>query len=170
MNNKLKIGLDIDGVLADFSLAWHNVYLEIDPRPNTWFFDSKIKERFNNMRDNGTLNDFYLNIEPLLKPDDIPFEPYCYITSRPVSKEISEQWLGKHGFPNKKVISLELKASKVQAAKEAGVEIFIDDCYDNFVELNKGGITTYLYTQPWNVKYDVGHMRIKSLKELPLFS
>ena len=163
-----KIGLDIDGVLADFSMAWHLVYPEINPRPNTWYLDDKISERFKTMRNNGTLNEFYLGIEPLLNPNDIPFEPHCYITSRPVPQEISEQWLDKHGFPNKKVISLNIATSKIDAAKEAGIEIFVDDFYENFVELNKSGITTYLYTQPWNIMYDVGSLRINSLKDLPL--
>lgn len=162
------IGLDIDGVLADFTLAWHKLYPEISPTPSTWYFDNKIGERFKSMREAGTLDDFYLNIEPLLKPEDIPFEPHCYITSRPVSKEISEQWLAKHGFPRKKVISLNIASSKVAMAREVGVEIFIDDFYENFIELNNAGITTYLYTQPWNIMYDVGHMRLNSLKVISL--
>jgi hypothetical protein len=120
------------------------------------------------MRQNGKLDEFYLNIEPLLKPEDLPFEPHCYITARPVVKEITEQWLDKHNFPGRKVISLDLKQSKVDAAKEAGVEIFIDDCYENFVELNNKGVFTYLYSAPWNARYDVGHMRLNSLKDIPL--
>lgn len=163
-----KIGLDIDGVLADFSLAWHKLYPEISPRPNTWFWDDKISERFATMRSNGTLDEFYLNIEPLLKPEDIPFKPHCYITSRPVSKEISELWLEKHGFPRARVISLNLGTSKVEAAKKAGVDIFVDDFYMNFVELNAAHILTYLYTQPWNVMYDVGDLRIDSLNDLSI--
>ena len=51
-----------------------------------------------------------------------------------------------------------------------GVEIFVDDSFDNFVELNKAGIFTYLYTAPWNIKHDVGHMRIDSLNDLPLLT
>jgi uncharacterized HAD superfamily protein len=109
-----------------------------------------------------------MNIEPLIKSEDLPFVPHCYITSRPVSKEISEAWLDKHGFPTKPVYSLDIHQSKVKIAKEAGVEIFIDDSFENFVELNNGGIFTYLYTQPWNVKHDIGHMRINSLKDIPL--
>jgi len=164
-----KIGLDIDGVLADFSLAWHMLYPEVNPRPNTWFFDAKIKERFNEMRENGTLDAFYLSIEPLLKPEDIPFEPHCYITSRPVVKEITEEWLNKHGFPSKPVIGLDIHTSKVDAAKKVGVEIFVDDFYDNFLDLNNNNVLTYLYSASHNMEYDVGHMRLNSLKELPLF-
>lgn len=164
----LKIGLDIDGVLADFTRAWHELYPEVSPSPTTWYLDPKIGERFKAMREANTLDEFYLNIQPLINPKDIPFEPHCYITSRPVAREITEKWLNKHGFPPKPVISLELRQSKVDAAKNIGVDIFIDDFYDNFVELNNSGITTYLYTAPWNTGYDVGHLRINSLKELEL--
>lgn len=169
MTNKIfRIGLDIDGVLADFAMAWHNLYPEINPRPNTWYFDLNIGKRFKTMRNDGTIDDFYLNIKPLINPEDLLFEPYCYITSRPVSKEITEKWLDINGFPKKRVISLELTQSKVEAAKESGIEIFVDDFYDNFVELNNSGITTYLYSQPWNEEYDVGHLRLNSLKDIPL--
>ncbi|HNU60234.1 MAG TPA: hypothetical protein PKI08_09820 [Aquaticitalea sp.] len=130
-NTPIKIGLDIDGVLADFTLAWHELYPEVSPTPSTWHLDPKIGERFKAMREANTLDDFYLNIKPLINPSEIPFEPHCYITSRPVSVEISKQWLKKNGFPEKPVISLEIKSSKVEAAKNAGVDIFIDDFYEN---------------------------------------
>lgn len=168
MNVFPKIGLDIDGVLANFTLAWHELYPEISPTPNTWYLDPKIKERFKAMREANTLDNFFLNIKPLLSPEDIPFEPHCYITSRPVSPEISKQWLHKNGFPAKPVYGLKIKESKVEAAKTAGIDIFIDDFYENFVELNDNGIETYLYTAPWNIMYDVGKLRINSFMELPL--
>jgi len=163
-----KIGLDIDGVLADFTGSWNVIHPEITTTPSSWYFDREIGKRFQEMRDDGTITDFYLNLAPLVKPEELPFEPHCYITSRPVPKEISEQWLDKNGFPRKKVISLELKQSKVEAAKEAGIDIFIDDSFDNFVDMNKNGVFTYLFTAPWNKRYDVGHMRVNSLKDIPL--
>jgi len=162
------IGLDIDGVLADFTSAWSILYPEISAMPNSWYLDRKVGARFEEMRNNNTLDNFYLNIKPLIKPEDLPFEPHCYITSRPVSKEITEQWLDKYNFPAKKVIGLDIKQSKVDTAKEAGVEIFIDDCYENFVELNNHGVFTYLFSAPWNQRYEVGHMRLNSLKNIPL--
>jgi hypothetical protein len=163
-----KIGIDVDGVLADWTGAWHKLYPEVPVNPNSWSLDRRVFKRFEEMRANGTLNDFYLNIEPLLLPENLPFEPICYITSRPVPVEITEQWLDKYNFPARKVISLELKQSKVEAAKEAGVEIFIDDSYENFVDLNNNGVCTYLYSASWNERYNVGHLRLNSLKDLPL--
>lgn len=165
--NLPKIGLDIDGVLADFTLSWHEIY-GTPIEPSTWYFDRKMGERFQEMRENNTLNDFYLKLKPYFKAEELPFVPHCYITSRPVPKEVTEDWLDINGFPSRKVYSLDVLQSKVELAREAGIEIFIDDAYQNFVELNKAGITTFLYTQPWNKMYDVGHLRINSLKDLPL--
>jgi len=168
MNTPSNIGLDIDGVLADFRGAWHEYYPDLPPNPNVYHFDDDIMQRFKDMREAGTLDDFFLGLKPLLKPEDIPFDPICYVTARPVPTEISEQWLAMHGFPRKKVITVPLRSTKVEVMEEAGIEIFIDDFYDNFKDLNDSGIFTYLYSATWNSEYDVGDMRLNSLKELPL--
>ena len=98
--------------------------------------------------------------------DDINFEPHCYITSRSIPKEWTEEWIDKNGFPTMPVYSVGFGESKVEVAKKSGIDIFVDDRYENFVELNNGGICTYLFDAPHNQRYDVGYKRIKSLKEL----
>jgi len=163
-----KIGLDIDGVLADFMLAWHKLHPEIPRDPDSYDFDKNIKQRLTDMGIAGTLDDFYLSIEPLIKPEDIPFEVSCYVTARPVETKISAKWLKKCGFPDKPVYTVSMGTSKVEVMKNAGIDIFIDDYYENFVDLNNKGIFCYLYTAPWNAMYDVGHMRLNSLKEMEL--
>ena len=166
--NILNIGLDIDGVLADFRKAWHSYYPDLPPNPSIYHFDNEIIQRFDDMENAGTLDDFFLSLEPLLKSEDLPFEPICYLTARPISSAITAQWLEKHGFPQKEVITVGSRMSKVKAAKDAGIEIFIDDYYRNFKELNDGGVLTYLYSATWNVRYDVGDLRLNSLKDILL--
>ena len=162
--NHPKIGLDIDEVVCDWVSGWvaeHKI-----TRPKTWFFDRQIVEKFDRMKKNKTLDKFYANLKPLISPDDIPFEPHCYVTSRPVSTCVTEAWLDKHGFPARPVYTVKVGESKVDVLKSARVEIFVDDRFDNFVDLNQAGICTYLYDAPHNQRYNVGHKRIKSLSEL----
>jgi|SRR6185436_2684953 len=162
--NHPKIGLDIDEVICDWMGAWVKLHdLEV---PTSWFFDRDIMKKFQEMRENGTLDNFYLGLQPKMNPLDIPFEPFAYVTSRPISTEITEKWLDRHGFPARPVITVPAGTSKVDVIKDSGIEIFIDDRFDNFTELNNAGICCYLWDSPHNQRYDVGFKRIKSLKEL----
>lgn len=165
--NQPHIGLDIDEVLADWVGAWMERY-NITARPESWAFDYEIMERFKTMKKTGELDDLYLNLKPLLKPEEIPFDPHCYITARPVSTEITMKWLEINNFPSKNVYTVEPRTNKAKIALEAGVEIFIDDSYDNFLEMNREGITTYLFTRKHNERFNVGHLRINTLKDLPI--
>lgn len=162
--NVPKIGLDIDEVLCNWVDGWTEKF-DLH-KPTSWFFDYKIVERFADLKEKGELDEFYLGLNPLITPEEIPFEPHCYVTSRPVDTEITIKWLEKHKFQTRPVITVPVGTSKVEAIKAAGIEIFVDDRFENFVELNNAGICTYLYDSPHNQRYDVGYKRIYSLKEL----
>jgi uncharacterized HAD superfamily protein len=70
------------------------------------------------------------------------------------------------GFPAKPVYAVGLGKTKIDVAKESGIDMFVDDRFENFTELNNAGICTYLFDQPHNRRYEVGFKRIFSLKEL----
>lgn len=164
--NHPKIGLDIDEVICYWTKAWTEQFgYEI---PENWHFSYNNKEHFLSFKPED-INLFYLNIPPKIQPKDILFEPHCYITSRSVPIELTKQWIQKHGFPTVPVYSVGLHQSKVDAIKESGCEIFVDDAFHNFVEINNAGICCYLWDAPHNQRYNVGHKRIKSFKELPWF-
>lgn len=162
--NPKKIYLDIDEVLAKWTPAWCKKWNIQEP--SSWYFDRHIISRFDEMRKNEELDNFYLNLEVLTPASEIPFEPAGYVTSRPVSTEITEQWLDANGFPHRPVYTVGLGQSKVEVLKELDCDIFVDDRFDNFVELNRAGICTYLFDAAHNQRYDVGYKRIKLLKEL----
>jgi len=155
-----KIGLDIDEVLADFVGHYTNHY-GIDEPPECWNFDREIGEKFNKLNDT---KDWWLSIPVKTKPQEIHFEPHCYITSRSIPKSWTEEWIDKNGFPTMPVYSVGVNESKVEVAKKSGVDIFVDDRFENFVELNNNGICTFLFDAPHNRRYNVGHKRIKSFK------
>lgn len=161
----VKIGLDIDEVLCDFRSGWAALH-GVDPQPGAWSYHRLMSEEFAKMIADGSLDTFYASLDPLISPSDIPFEPTCYVTSRPISSEVTEAWLDKHKFPASKVITVGVGASKVAALKEAGVDIFVDDRYENFIELNNAGICCFLMDASHNRRYNVGFKRIHSLKEL----
>ena len=155
-----KIGLDIDEVLADFIGGMMERYPDMKERPIYWN-DPHIAQNFPDVIDDES---FWLGLKP--KVESLPFEPHCYITSRPCSTELTAKWLAMNGFPTAPIHTVGVGNSKVSVAKEAGVEIFVDDAYHNFVELNKAGIFTYLFTAGHNEKYDVGHKRIDNLNQI----
>lgn len=162
--NNLKIGLDIDEVLADWVGDWTDIRgLEV---PTSWYFDRELLKKFEEMKAAGTLEDFYLGLKPLVKPEDIPFEPHCYITSRPVDSLVTEKWLAKHGFPARPVYTTGPGASKVDIALREGLDIFVDDAFHNFKALNEAGVCTFLMDAPHNKRYDVGFKRITKLNQL----
>jgi 5'(3')-deoxyribonucleotidase len=158
---KPKIGLDIDEVLADWVGHWTNHHSQ--EVPETWNFDRKIGDKFDKLKDD---KDFWLSIPVKTKPEDIGFEPHCYITSRSIPKEWTEEWLDKNGFPTMPVYSVGFNESKVDVAKAAGIDIYVDDRYENFVELNNAGVFTYLFDAPHNKRYEVGFRRLFTLKDL----
>lgn len=162
--NQPRIGLDIDEVLCDWIGAWTDKY-DLD-QPEHWAFDPHLVGRFHIMEQEGKLDEFFLSLQPLIKPEDIPFEPYCYITSRPVDSAITTEWLTKHGFPLAPVYTTDESNSKVDIAKREGIEIFVDDAFHNFKALNEAGICCFLMDACHNQRYDVGFKRIKNLKDI----
>jgi hypothetical protein len=158
-----KIGLDIDEVLADFMGHW-NKHFGNDQIPENWHFDRDMKDKYNMVKDD---KDFWMSIPKKTEPKDIPFEPHCYITSRSIPIEWTTEWLDKNGFAAVPVYSVAYGESKVESAKKSGITMFVDDRYDNFVDLNREGICCYLFDAPHNKRYAVGYKRISSLKDLP---
>jgi len=158
-----KIGLDIDEVLADWVGAWIERFGE--DVPESWNFSYLNGSRFSLFTE-YELNDFYLSIKPKIKPSDIPFEPHCYITSRSIPVQITKTWLELNKFPTCPVYSVGFGQSKVEVAKESGIDWFVDDSFEHFTELNKAGIACFLMDAPHNRRYDVGFKRIHGLNEL----
>lgn len=156
-----KIGLDIDEVLADWVGHWTKYHSQ--DTPEHWNFDRDISSKFESLKDD---KDFWMSIPVKTKPSDILFEPHCYITSRSIPKEWTEEWLDKNGFPTLPVYSIGHGISKVDSVKQSGVDIYVDDRFENFIELNNAGICCFLFDAPHNRRYDVGYKRIFNLNEL----
>ena len=159
-----RIGLDIDDVLADFIGAYKERF-QIDREITSWHFDRNIHK---NMKILNEDKDFWMGLKPKTKPSEIPFEPHCYITSRSIPVEWTIEWLNMHGFPTRPVISVGFENPKAKAVKEMDCQWFVDDKYDNFLEINAlDGVCCFLLTTPQNKKHDVGFLRINAIADLP---
>lgn len=155
-----RVYYDIDGVLADFSPHFMQYFgLEGEP-PQDWN-DPRFRDNFHKVKDD---KQFWLDCPPLVNPKEISYPISGYCTARPIENEIIKEWLDKHNFPSAEIINVGKDGNKVEALKDV-CDVMIDDSINNFVKLNSSGILCYLMTRPHNEKYDVGHMRVNSMKE-----
>lgn len=163
MNHK-RIGLDIDGVIADFATPFCE-RIGIDGKGNpSWYMsyrarDQKVWELL--IKDKN----FWLDLKPLIDPDSLIFEPAAYVTSRMIPKEWTEEWLERNGFPCNEVVVVPANGgehtSKVDEIKKRNIDIFVEDNYDQFVHLNQEGIKCFLQDTYHNKRFKVSGFRIQ---------
>jgi uncharacterized HAD superfamily protein len=156
-----KIGLDIDDVCCKFLEGYTKATEGKFKDFNHFFFSYQTNHLLPTMPE-----DFWHNLEPKVDGRTLPFLPTCYISTRNFDKRISEEWLEANGFPCMPVIHTN-HGSKVDACKEFGITVFVDDFIKNFEELNKAGINTLLMDCTHNRQYNVDPYRILDLHDLP---
>jgi uncharacterized HAD superfamily protein len=150
LSNK-RIGLDIDGVIAD---TLNVSTAEFEHYGDPHFLSDYPK----------WLEDEHEILRTALTPevDTMNFEPVVYITARPEDIQAeTERWLFEQGLPQAPVVFTEDKA---KACKDHMVELFVEDCYDHFCDVNNAGIKCLLMDRSYNRKHFVGDLRIKSLR------
>jgi hypothetical protein len=154
----MRIGLDIDDVIADFIGAYCARYAL--NRPTDWIFDPHFAERYADIcRDRV----FWQMLTVLDRP---AFTPYCYITARGCPESWTLEWLHDNGLPYAPVYYVGLGGTKVDIARELQLDLFVDDCIANFVDLTRAGVRCMLYTSTHNEGFDVGGQRIHNLSEI----
>jgi len=170
-----RIFLDIDGVIANWGKAMYEGVsamfpdrtLQVDENGQALHWNWLSGELWHEFRESIDYKDFMLNaVERMTDPTEWNFEPAGYITHRNIGNEISTLWLEKNGFPSVKCWTVDAATSKVELLLELQADIFVDDKFDTFVEVNDAGILCYLMDAPWNRKYDVGAYRIHNLNEI----
>lgn len=158
-----KIGLDVDDVLAgmtDDVAAIDN----INPETILHWADPRWRNAFDKVKDNTK---FWETLSVLTPPEKIPFEPHCYITKLPKRFAKNRQkWLDDNNFPAAPLYTVEPGESKLNIAKKAGINLFVDDNFHTFAEMNQNGIPCFLMDAPYNRKYNVGFKRVHSLEEV----
>lgn len=139
--NELRIGLDIDQVLADWAGSFFKLYNPKNDSDITRICNQKLaKDR-----------EFWLNLDVIQYP--IGFEPALYCTKRSCLKTYSKEWLSKNNFPNKPVYQVYCQNDNKARYIKGRVDVFIDDSIYNFIQMNSYGIPTLLMDTPHNQEW-----------------
>ena len=147
---QLRIGLDIDEVLADFMGA----YLE-------WFGETPSEVITNKCKTILKKNRiFWTNLRPLREPE-CPVTLYC--TKRVNPKSYTKAWLEKHNMPKAPVYQLLDPSMNKSKYIKGRIDVFIDDSYDNVKEMNLNHVPCLLMDTPYNQDVDTP-LRIYSLE------
>jgi hypothetical protein len=148
----MRIGLDLDGVAANFLQGFIDqaklMGLE-DSFPNSWRawrgHQDASDEDFKKVWDAATPKpSFWLGLEPLINPKNLPFSPAVYCTARPTPTRVTMAWLDAHEFPWAPVITVPYGSDKTEALRDAEIDYFIDDNAWNYQKINAGGRTKCL--------------------------
>lgn len=155
--NKQRVALDIDGVLADFGPSFlkhmHKIGVltedEIQHESRSWN-DYRFRDNFHLIKDD---EEFWLGVDPIISADELPFDPVVYITARPIRTEITKRWLISNGFPVAPIETVGMDNSKIDCLKSHSAEVFVEDRFENWEEAIREGIFTYLVTRGHNKMY-----------------
>ncbi|MDA8236047.1 MAG: hypothetical protein M0Z31_14885 [Clostridia bacterium] len=159
----MKLGIDIDGVLADVLTTW----LE---HLNRHFEQNKVKEDiihyqfekvfgvsweemdrfFRNNQEN-----LLTNLSPVEKAQEtmeelIKEHNVFLIAARPEEyRSITEKWLTEHSIPYHELIMTDF-SDKSDYCLNRGVEVFVEDSLENALAIHACGIPVLLFDAPYN--------------------
>lgn len=189
--SKLTLGIDIDGVLANFSVGYKNLMEKETPFrfpdisdtfPNTWYWDraagvppEEEKRMWSIIKADPT---FWFNLPAY---DDVEFfakfirslpreHNVYFITQRAgfAEKWQTEQWLKIHGFLAPTVL---ISGEKGDLCKALKVTYYIDDKNENVLDVARKSFETknYQLIRPWNSQQGIGLDIIPRLANLAEF-
>ena len=178
------IGVDVDGVLAQFSGAYAGMLTvqtgigfpaESDEWPNTWYWDraagvTKADESAV-WRQIKSSDNFWFGLPPysgavefLVWLKHFGYDTY-FVTNRsgPSAKHQTERWLHKSGFPEPTVL---ISQEKDLACRAVEITHYIDDKNENCKAVaNYAPLThCYMLKRPWNEPLQMVP-RLDSLKD-----
>lgn len=149
---RLRIGLDIDNTIADFSFGYLRRFGKWPKKD--WCITRNVKNILIHERD------FWLNLPVIRIPN---FEPRLFCSARVNSKRWTKKYLTNLGFTSPLYQVPGYNLSKVKTLK-GRVDVFIDDSIKNFIDLNIHGIPCLLMDSPENQNWGpIG--RVHSLNE-----
>jgi hypothetical protein len=167
----MNIGLDIDGVLANFPQAVIETAVEMgmaDKFPARWqdvdcwyIANGNCAETFNQVWKH-IKNDvqFWLKLKPFPYGVPLDFIPTRYVTSRPIDSWVTQQWLDVNRFPKAELITVSQPLDKLEHMD--GLDMFIDDHWETVRHLRENGVNAVLYKAPYQRGHDCSGLPIVS--------
>lgn len=134
----LKIGLDVDDVLADFMGAYYR-YFDCARHPE------RMKDHVITRNVQRILRydrEFWTQLPVINKPN---FEPTLYCTKRVNPKAWTRLWLELNGFPIKPIYQIYTQCGNKADRIKGRVDLFIDDSVRNVQQMNEAGLPTLLF-------------------------
>jgi 5'(3')-deoxyribonucleotidase len=165
----MRVGVDIDGVLADFNSAFIALIVKhtgkdlFPPRPfdiPIWnypqhfgYTDAEVNECFDLVKKDSM---FWLNLRPYAGTYDVLrglyFDYLYFITDRPGvdTKYQSEEWLKEHGLEDTPTVLV--SPNKGLLAKCLKLDYYIDDKVENCIDVLQQSPDTkcYMQARTWN--------------------
>ncbi|MFH1353619.1 MAG: hypothetical protein ABIH68_08630 [bacterium] len=163
----LKLGVDLDGVIADTDAVFRKYIKEITGVSSTrdmitsYFYEEclhiskeDVEKVYSIMQSDSAWKELPVlpDAEKILNELAKSFEIFI-ITARPVeSKAQTEEFLKKHGISVKKIYFISETQRKLDIINGLPFEFsaFIEDRLDFAEEIARAGIDTYLMDYPWN--------------------
>ncbi len=156
----MKVGLDVDGVLANFELAMAKHFNKQHLTSYGWDVQW-IGELIHKIEND---EEFWENLPIISHPESITFDFDYYITAIPSPmKGARERWLKKNGFPDKPVI---VSDRKLETMCELGVEVLIDDKISTMKEVHKAGLCAIHFIPDYMISDDILINNIKHLSQV----
>jgi len=168
-----RVGLDIDGVLANFGKAFavkaQSMGLDIGVRADRWYYQDKWMQRSNETvtkvwNEVKASASFWLSLETFDEDEWLVNSPIVYITARPIDSRFTVRWLDVLKFPPAPVETVDYYADKIPAMNKYKLDTFVDDHIEAFELYRRHGFNCLLMDRPWNRSYDTRH-RIYSVNE-----
>jgi hypothetical protein len=175
----LKIGFDIDGVLANFNRGYIQLLadlggLELDPEyaPQRWHYEADlgvskavVNKAWDTIRESDT---FWVDLDPYdVLLEELEDHDLYFITTRVGNKvkRQTEVWL--YGYQHLQCPTVLISANKGPVAAGLELDVFIDDKLENILDVEAASpkTRTYLLNQAYNQHGEV-KCRVDTVQEM----
>lgn len=186
----MRIGVDVDGVLADFNESFIDTVKRLTGRdlfgagyvPTTWNYPEavgytgpEVTQVWDTIKANPT---FWLSLRPYwdamtaleqLRVMSVEHDLY-FITSRPgvKAKHQSEVWLATHSGDFAWNPTVLISSEKGKCAKALHLDYYVDDRYENVQDVvseTRGRTFAYMVDRPWNQSVPMEPRRVGSISD-----